>query len=83
MDAGTGRLALRQWTPSGGRTPRFFAPDPAGRFVYVVNEDSDAILKLEVVAGTGELVPAGEAARIGGSVCIVFRNGPRSGFGRA
>ena len=74
IDAATGRLAPRQWIASGGRTPRFFAPDPTGRFLYVANEDSDTILRFEVAAETGELAPAGEAAKTGSPVCIVFRD---------
>ena len=74
MDAGTGRLAPRPWASSGGRTPRFFAPEPTGRFLYVANEDSDTILKFGVAGGSGELVPAGEAAKTGSPVCIVFRD---------
>jgi 6-phosphogluconolactonase len=76
VDLGTGRLAPRQWVPCGGRTPRFFAPDPTGRFLYVANEDSDSIIRLHVSVsdGSGELTPAGEVARTGSPVCIVFRD---------
>ena len=74
VDAGTGRLAPRRWASSGGRTPRFFAPEPTGWFLYVANEDSDTILKFEAAGRSGELVPAGEAAKTGSPVCIVFRD---------
>ena len=73
VDAGTGRLAPRQWVASGGRTPRFFAPDPTRRFLYVANEDSDSIVRFGIAEGTGELTPAGEVAGTGSPVCIVFR----------
>lgn len=73
VDAGTGRLAPRQWVPSGGRTPRFFAPDPSGRFLYVANEDSDTVVRFDIAGETGELTLAGEVARTGSPVCIVFR----------
>ena len=74
VDEGTGRLAPRQWVPSGGRTPRFFAPDPAGRRLYVANEDSDSIVGFGIAEATGELAPAGEVARTGSPVCILFRD---------
>ncbi|TDH59935.1 lactonase family protein [Dankookia rubra] len=73
VDVGTGRLTVQQWIASGGRTPRFFAPDPTGRFLYVANEDSDTILRFEVAAEAGELTLAGEVARTGSPVCILFR----------
>jgi 6-phosphogluconolactonase len=72
-DAGSGRLTPRRWVSSGGRTPRFFAPDPTGRFLYVANEDSDTILSFDIADESGELTPGGEAARTGSPVCIVFR----------
>ncbi len=81
VDAGTGRLAPRQWALTGGRTPRCFAPDPTGRFLYVANEDSDNVVKFDIADRTGELTPAGEVARTGSPVCIVFRGTAGSGHG--
>jgi Lactonase, 7-bladed beta-propeller/Tripartite tricarboxylate transporter family receptor len=73
VEGGTGRLSPVQWVPSGGRTPRFIALDPTGRFLYAANEDDDTISKFSVEAETGTLTPAGEAARTGSPVCIVFK----------
>jgi 6-phosphogluconolactonase len=60
------------WASSGGRTPRFIVPTPAGHALVVANEDSDRIAALEIDRMTGELTSAGEVARTGSPVCIVF-----------
>ena len=39
IDPAKGTLAPRQWVPTHGGTPRFFAFDPAQRFLYVANQD--------------------------------------------
>lgn len=70
MGANTGGpLAPRRWvfpgrrTPRpGGRTPRFFASGPTGRFLYTATGDSDDSLRFAVAGETGS------------PVCIVFRD---------
>lgn len=77
IDPATGRLALVQACPSGGRTPRFFALGPDGCFLYVLNEDSDTIVQLAVEAGSGLLVPTGYTLSCGSPVCLVWGRLPR------
>lgn len=72
MEEGPGRLAPVQWAPSGGRTPRFFALDPTGRFLFVAGEDDDTIQRFRVDASSGRLTDDGLATRTGSPVCIVF-----------
>ena len=81
VDPATGRLALVQTMPSGGTTPRFFAVAPEGRWLYVLNEDSDAIVLLRVEQGTGRLIGTGQAWRCGSSVCMVFSRTPMTAGG--
>jgi 6-phosphogluconolactonase (cycloisomerase 2 family) len=72
VDRNTGHLTPRGWTDSQGRTPRFFALDPAGRFLFVADEDSDRIVPFRTDGPTGKLLAAGEAIATGSPVCIVF-----------
>jgi 6-phosphogluconolactonase (cycloisomerase 2 family) len=72
IDQTTGRVTARSWTDSQGKTPRFFAMEPSGRWLFVADEDSDRIVPF--VAGS-PLLPAGEPVVTGSPVCIVFAPG--------
>jgi 6-phosphogluconolactonase len=67
-----GRLAPVGWTDSRGKTPRFFAFDPAQGFLFVANEDGDSIIPFRVDEQHGTLRSAGDGVRSGSPVCIVF-----------
>ena len=67
-----GRLSAVDWVQSQGRTPRFFAFEPAGNVLYVANEDSDTIVKFRVDKPSGKLLPAGDMVKTGSPVCIIF-----------
>ena len=69
VDAATGLLSAPTWTPSQGRTPRFIGLDPAGRFLYAANEQSDTIVTF--LAGT-RLTPTGQIVRNASPVSIAF-----------
>jgi 6-phosphogluconolactonase len=68
----TGHLTPRGWTDSQGKTPRFFALDPAGRFLFVADEDSDRIVPFRTDGPEGKLLAAGDPVGTGSPVCIVF-----------
>jgi len=70
VDQSTGRLTARGWVDSQGKTPRFFALEPTGRFLFVADEDSDRIVPFR--ADGPDLKPAGEPVATGSPVCIVF-----------
>lgn len=72
VDRSTGRLTPRGWTDTQGKTPRFFALDPAGRFLFVADEDSDRIVPFKADDPDGELVAGGAPVGTGSPVCIVF-----------
>jgi len=72
IESDTGRIRLIQSMPSGGKTPRFFALMPEGRFMQVLNEDSDSIVTLSVNAHSGMLSETGHSHPCGSPVCIVF-----------
>jgi 6-phosphogluconolactonase len=72
VDPATGRLTPRGWTDARGKTPRFFALDPAGRFLYVADEDSDRIVPFRADGPDGALLADGDPVGTGSPVCIVF-----------
>ncbi|MFC7738777.1 lactonase family protein [Roseomonas sp. GCM10028921] len=72
VEPGTGRLMPRQWVDAG-RTPRFIALDPTGSFLFAASEDDDTITAFSVSPEAGTLTHAGEVARTGSPVCIIFR----------
>lgn len=72
IDAGTGRLSLIQSQASQGATPRFFALTPSNRWMFVLNEDSDSIVTMQVNPANGTLNPTPHTTHCGSPVCMVF-----------
>jgi 6-phosphogluconolactonase len=58
--------------PTGGHWPRNFALGPAGRFLYVANQDSDDIVAFTIDTDSGLLSPTGFAAHVSRPACIQF-----------
>jgi 6-phosphogluconolactonase (cycloisomerase 2 family) len=60
-DPETGLLSAPMWTSTQGRTPRFICLDPAGRFLYAANEQSDGIVEFRIemnaLRTTGHAIP--------------------------
>jgi len=73
VDQASGRMAHVEWQASGGKTPRFFAIDPTGRFLLAANEEGDTIVSFERGAKGGRLKATNSAVNVGSPVCIVFR----------
>ncbi len=71
IDAAKGTLAPRQWVPTKGGVPRFFAFDPAERFLYVANQGGDSIIAYKV-GRNGLLAPTRLRTKVGSPACIVF-----------
>lgn len=55
-----------------GDYPRHFNFDPAGKFFYVCNQKSDAIVCFRLQKETGLLTPTGEYTSVGSPSAIVF-----------
>ena len=72
VDAKKGTLSPRQWVPTKGTVPRFFAFDPAERFLYVANQGSDTIFAYRR-GSDGKLSPTAIKVKVGSPACIVFR----------
>lgn len=66
-----GTLTPKQWVPTKGGTPRFFAFDPAEKFLYVANQDGHSIVTYRV-GRDGRLAPSPVRVKVGSPACIVF-----------
>lgn len=71
IDRATGGLSPRQWVPTHGSVPRFFAFDPAQRFLYVANQGGDSIFAYRI-SRDGRLSTTRIQVNVGSPACIVF-----------
>jgi 6-phosphogluconolactonase len=60
VDRDTGRLALIEYVPTRGHTPRNFAFDASGRWLVVTNHDSENAAVFRVDSESGRLAPMGQ-----------------------
>jgi len=73
VNSTSGVLAPVGWESSRGLTPRFFALDPTGSFLYAANQDSDTIVTFRVDQPTGKLLATGQVIKTGSPSTIAFR----------
>jgi 6-phosphogluconolactonase len=64
-------------TPNGyaltlGKTPRNFAVDPTGSYLFAANQDSDSIVQFRIDPNTGRLTPTGQVLEVPSPVCVTF-----------
>lgn len=78
-DPGTGALEIVGRTPTGGKTPRFIALAPGGRFLLAANQDSDTVVSLPLDPATGVPAAEGTVTELPTPVCIVFNETPVRG----
>lgn len=76
LEDGGARMRCIGMRDSQGRTPRFFTLTPDGRFMFVLNEDSDTIVSFAVDPNDGDLSPTGWQIACGSPVCLVFSPTP-------
>ena len=69
-DPETGLLSTPVWSSTNGRTPRFMGFDPAERFLYAANEQSDNIVSFRPNAKG--LAPGGQTIRTPSPSTIAF-----------
>jgi len=72
VDAGSGKLKLRDIIPTKGLKPRNFAIDPSGNFLLVANQESNNIVVFKRHQSNGSLSYTGLQAKVGNPVCLVF-----------
>lgn len=66
----SGKLAVVDFTPSGGKTARHFAIDPSGKFLLCAHQDSDSMTLFDIAAD-GKLT-AKQTIQIGQPTCVLF-----------
>jgi 6-phosphogluconolactonase len=73
VDLATGMLAVREFVPSLGRTPRNITTDPTGDYCFVANQNSNNVVIFRRDKRTGHLTATGAPLQIDqpGSVCLV------------
>jgi 6-phosphogluconolactonase len=69
----SGALSLVEHTPTGGKTPRNFAIDPAGRWLVAANQESSTLTVFRRDATSGRLTAAGMPHDVPAPVCVLFR----------
>lgn len=75
VDEGSGRVNLMQSIGCGGKTPRFITLCPSGKWMLVLNEDSDDIVVFAVDPHSGQLSETGKNYASGSPVSLVFADG--------
>jgi 6-phosphogluconolactonase len=70
IDPGNGRLRIKGFTPTGGKTPRNFIIDPTGRYLLVANQDSSNVVVFRINSITGLLKATGIRLDIPNPVCL-------------
>lgn len=72
IDAATGKLSFVEHELTQGKAPRNFALDPSGRWLIAANQGTDNLVVFKVDGATGKLEPAGQTAKVGAPVCVLF-----------
>jgi 6-phosphogluconolactonase len=80
VDRRDGSLTALGWVPTHAKSPRFFAIDPAARFLYAANADegfsaetaTDQIVPFRIKEPTGMLAPTGRIIKTRSPCAIVF-----------
>ena len=78
VDQETGALTTSDFVHTQGQTPRGFAVDPSGTFVFVANQDSHNIVAFGVDEIRGTLFPIGNTIHIPSPVCLKVARFERS-----
>jgi 6-phosphogluconolactonase len=72
IDQASGRLALVQHVPSGGKTPRNFAFDPTAKWIVCTNHGSDNAAVFRIDDNTGKLAQTGDPVSVPAPFCERF-----------
>jgi len=67
-----GSLKLVEHVPTKGKTPRNFAIDPTGKYLFAANEESNSIVMFRVDPKTGRLTDTGQVLDVPSPVCVIF-----------
>lgn len=74
IDTATGKLTVKGFESTGGKTPRNFMIDPTGQWLLAANQRSDNIVIFRIDKTTGLLKATGKEISIPAPVCL--KTGP-------
>ena len=74
VDQASGNLTPIGYATEGIRTPRHFALDPTGTWLYTCNQDGGTIVQFRIDQATGGLAVTGHVVETPTPVCLVFKN---------
>jgi 6-phosphogluconolactonase len=72
IDSAKGTVTQVQSVALEGKTPRNFALDPTGQWLWEANQESDSIVIYRVDPKTGKLTPSGKKLNISSPTCVLF-----------
>lgn len=72
INESSGRLTLKGYQSTLGKTPRNFSIDPTGKYLLVANQDSDNIVIFKRNMQTGLLQYTGKQIKLPKPVCVQF-----------
>jgi 6-phosphogluconolactonase len=67
-----GTLILLKTVPTQGKTPRHFAIDPTGRYLFAANQESNNIVGFRINPKNGDLTPTSTVLEAPTPVCVIF-----------
>lgn len=70
VNAATGKLKLKGYQPTMGKTPRNFIIDPTGNYLLAANQETDNIVIFKRNKLTGLLTPTGKQIEVSMPVCL-------------
>jgi len=72
IDPGKGTLTAVDYVPTQGKTPRNFAIDPTGQYLFAANQDGGSVVVFRIDTKTGRLTPTGDRLDVPFPVCVTF-----------
>jgi len=72
IDPKKGTLALVEYAPTKGKTPRSFEIDPTGTLLFAENEKSNNIVVFRIDPGTGRITATDKVLDLAEPVCVKF-----------
>lgn len=72
IDAATGKLSIRGFQSTMGKTPRNFVIDPTGRWLLVANQNGNNVVLFRIDPRTGLLTDSGKRIELPAPVCLKF-----------
>jgi len=70
IDPATGKLTLKGFQPTQGKTPRNFMIDPTGHWLLVANQNGKNVVIFRIDPQTGLLTPSGKQIQVPAPVCL-------------